>query len=86
MRIAERLEAGEEPAIEAALVKDMGTRFEGEVIEVARDLVAPASASQTWRRLYHQAITHALGFTLRGGTNEILRGIVTRALVGRSGE
>lgn len=80
MNVARRLEAGESPAVEAALVKDLGTRFEQELIEVCRSVVAPESASEEWRRLYWGAVTHGPGFTLRGGTNEILRGIVARSL------
>src|SRR5207302_66762 len=80
MRVAERLQAGEAPATEAALVKDLGTRFESEVIEVARDLIPPLSASKEFRRLYWEGVLAAPGFTLRGGTNEILRGIVARSL------
>ena len=33
-----------------------------------------------WAGLLAQALLHAPGFTLRGGTNEILRGIVARGL------
>ncbi len=80
MAVARRLQAGESPAVDAALVKDLGTRFEKDVIEVARSIVSPEAAGERWRRLYWQAVTHAPGFTLRGGTNEILRGIVARAL------
>ena len=80
MRVAERLQAGEAPATDAALVKDLGTRFESEVIEVARDLIPPLSASKEFRRLYWEGVLAAPGFTLRGGTNEILRGIVARSL------
>ena len=81
VQLAGRLQAGEEPLVEAALLKDMGTKFEQDTVEVARRLVPPAGAAATWRRLYSEAVTHAPGFTLRGGTSEILRGIVTRALV-----
>lgn len=78
--VARRLEAGETPAVEAAMVKDLGTRFENEVVDVARSLVMPEEAGETWRRLYWESVTHAPGFTLRGGTSEILRGIVARGL------
>jgi acyl-CoA dehydrogenase len=80
MKVAERLQRGDVPASEAALVKDLGTRFESAVIEVARDLVPPVTASEIFRRLYSEAVMAAPGFTLRGGTNEILRGIVARSL------
>ena len=78
--VARRLQAGETPAVEAAMVKDLGTRFENDVVSVARALVSPEEASEAWSRLYWEAVTHAPGFTLRGGTNEILRGIVARGL------
>ena len=78
--VARQLEAGEAPAVEAALVKDLGTRFENDVVEVARAVVSPEEAGERWRRLYWESVTHGPGFTLRGGTSEILRGIVARAL------
>lgn len=78
--IAARLERGEEPAAEAALVKDAGTRFEQDVIETARLALAPGAAGERYRRLYWDAVLAAPGFTLRGGTSEILRGIVARSL------
>jgi alkylation response protein AidB-like acyl-CoA dehydrogenase len=80
MEVARRLQAGEAPNVEAALVKDLGTRFEVDVIETARLLVAPETAGEDFRRLYKEAVAHAPGFTLRGGTSEILRGIVARGL------
>lgn len=86
--VAAALAAGQTPATQAALVKDLGTRFEQAVIDVARaglrvepDPDAPADTAA--RRLAH-AVLHAPGFTLRGGTNEILRGIVARALTAGS--
>jgi alkylation response protein AidB-like acyl-CoA dehydrogenase len=78
--LVRKLDAGEAPAIEAAMVKDMGTRFEQDVIEVARTVVMPDQAGPAWQRLYWESVTHGPGFTLRGGTSEILRGIVARGL------
>jgi hypothetical protein len=80
MDVARRLEAGEAPNVQAALVKDVGTRFERDVLETARLLVPPDSAGERFQRLYREAVAQAPGFTLRGGTNEILRGIVARGL------
>ncbi len=81
--VAESLGRGEAPAVEAALVKDLGTRFEGRVIDLARRLhpreADPDSADDLTRHLAH-SVTHSPGFTLRGGTNEILRGIVAKSL------
>ncbi|MEV4257466.1 acyl-CoA dehydrogenase family protein, partial [Spirillospora sp. NPDC049652] len=83
LAVAGALAAGRTPDLEAALVKDLGTRFEREVIDVAREQLGaepdPASPDLA-SRLLAQAIVQAPGFTLRGGTNEILRGIVARGL------
>ena len=77
--VAVALSSGAEPVTEAALVKDMGTRLESEIGEVARQLIPPGR-NEAFDQLVADAILSAPGFTLRGGTNEILRGIVARAL------
>jgi alkylation response protein AidB-like acyl-CoA dehydrogenase len=77
--VAAAIAAGDAPAVEAALVKDAGTRFESEVIDVAR---ASGFAGEPLRRLLREAVLSAPGFTLRGGTSEILRGVVARGLGG----
>ena len=82
LAVAGALAEGEAPEIAAALVKDVGTRLESEIIEVARMLLAiePDPQGAGIARLLAHAVLHAPGFTLRGGTNEILRGIVARGL------
>lgn len=80
LSVATALAAGNAPAIEAALVKDLGTRFEREVIEVARLVIPPSQRTDRFRELLAESMLSAPGFTLRGGTNEILRGIVARGL------
>ena len=80
LSVANAIEAGAAPTTEAALVKDAGTRFEREVIDAARDI---GRDSELKRRLLREAVLSAPGFTLRGGTSEILRGIVARGLSGR---
>ena len=77
--VAVSLDNGALPVTEAALVKDMGTRLESEIGETARQLVPPGR-NQIFDQLVEDAILAAPGFTLRGGTNEILRGIVAREL------
>jgi hypothetical protein len=60
-------------------VKVLGTRFEGDIAERAHLATRPGDLSS-----YGEAIDLALlqrpGFTLRGGTNEILRGVIARGL------
>ena len=64
-------------------MKDLGTRFEGDLAYAARLLfpVMPSLDSEDrFERFAAQAILHTPAYTLRGGTNEILRGIVARGL------
>ncbi|HEX4656396.1 MAG TPA: acyl-CoA dehydrogenase family protein [Streptosporangiaceae bacterium] len=80
--VAAALDRGEVPEVAAALVKDLGTRLENEITDAARLLagVQPDPAAVGLPRLLADAVLHSPGFTLRGGTNEILRGVVARAL------
>ncbi len=83
LAIAGALESGDAPELAAAVVKDLGTRYENEVVDAARLLVGippDPGAENGFARLLADAILHAPGFTLRGGTNEVLRGIVARGL------
>lgn len=77
--VAMSLDAGRSPVTEAALVKDLGTQLEAEIPEVARRLVPPGR-NERFDALVAESVLSAPGFTLRGGTNEILRGIVAREL------
>ncbi|MGI9003273.1 MAG: acyl-CoA dehydrogenase family protein, partial [Pseudonocardia sp.] len=83
LAVAGSLQSGQAPELAAALVKDLGTCYENEVIDVARLLVAippDPGAEAGYARLLADAVLHAPGFTLRGGTNEVLRGIVARGM------
>lgn len=82
--VARALAAGDDAANQAALVKDLGTRFEQESVELVADLTAAVAAGSTaapaLRALLVHARLHAPLFTLRGGTNEVLRGVVARGM------
>jgi alkylation response protein AidB-like acyl-CoA dehydrogenase len=84
MSVAMLLNQGRNPVLEAALVKDVGTNFERDVPEVARRLlpVEPGVAADGdhFAEALAQAILHAPCFTIRGGTKEILRGMIARGL------
>jgi len=85
LSVARLLDAGEAPAAEAALVKELGTRFEQEVLDAIWRLVPEAAdphADSLFERLLAAAILGAPSFTIRGGTNEILRSVAARALRG----
>ena len=82
--VAQYLEEGKDVAITAALIKDMGTKFEKYVAELTRLLVNRKPSLDSKNRIEKylaQSILHAPGFTLRGGTTEILRGIVAKGMV-----
>jgi alkylation response protein AidB-like acyl-CoA dehydrogenase len=81
--VTARLAAGESPVIEASLVKDLGTTFEQALpIMIGDDLAAHPDEPidpELYRALLY--VTHiAPSFSLRGGTREILRGIIARGL------
>mgnify|MGYP003575088354 FL=1 len=84
--IAQQIERGIPSTITASLVKDMGTQFEQEVAEITRLLVSviPSTDSPSrLERMLAQSILQSPGFTLRGGTTEILRGIVAKGVIGK---
>jgi alkylation response protein AidB-like acyl-CoA dehydrogenase len=78
-----RISRGESPMVEAALVKDIGTELE-QLIPVLiagsigshPDRVLPADFGRTLAYVNQIAPT----FSLRGGTREILRGMIARGL------
>jgi alkylation response protein AidB-like acyl-CoA dehydrogenase len=80
-RVAEAVDSGVSPALEAALAKDAGTSLEQNSIDVMRrELPTPGQQPADMRRLLDEAVLHAPGFTLRGGTTEMLRSVVARKL------
>jgi acyl-CoA dehydrogenase len=80
--VAGALSRGATPDATAALVKDLGTTFEQDVVDVMQQVVVPGAlpGGSDIRRVLAQSVMQSPGFTLRGGTNEILRGVVARSL------
>ena len=80
--VAGMLQAGEDPALQAALVKDLGNVLEQETVEVVRLLVdvEPSMRAGSLGAVLAQLVMTAPSFSLRGGTREILRGIIARGL------
>jgi alkylation response protein AidB-like acyl-CoA dehydrogenase len=85
LAVAAELSRGGSPGTEAALVKDLGTRFEGLVAETARELMPPSARREgtAFDALLRHVLLAKPGFTLRGGTSEILRTVVAHGLVPR---
>jgi acyl-CoA dehydrogenase len=85
MSVAAMIQRGLSPNVEASIVKDLGTKFEQEAVRVVRNLVASEDLTADGRnarlrRLLDHAQVYAPAFTIRGGTNEILRGIIARGI------
>jgi hypothetical protein len=81
--VAGMLGSGRDPALQAAIVKDLGALVEQEIPEIARLLVAAepqAHSTDRFLAVLAHTILHAPSFSLRGGTREILRGIIARGL------
>jgi alkylation response protein AidB-like acyl-CoA dehydrogenase len=78
--VARTLADGEDAVNRAALVKDLGTRFEQESVGVVADLLDQADQNQALKQMMAAAYLHKPMFTLRGGTNEVLRGVVARGM------
>ena len=80
--VAEALERGEQADVSAAVVKLLGTRLEGDVVDLVDELTDLGSRSLRAEhvRLLRDSLMARPGFTIRGGTVEILRGVVARGL------
>ena len=82
LAVTARLAAGGNPATEAVLVKDLGTEFEQTVpIAIAEALAASdAPIAPELARTLAYVTQFAPTFSLRGGTREVLRGLIARGL------
>ena len=81
--IANLLHQGVSPETEAALVKDYGNRLENDLTQQVRAMLVDlpeAEWSEEMKRIMNIGVLRSPPNTLRGGTTEILRGIVARQL------
>ncbi|WP_016881374.1 MULTISPECIES: acyl-CoA dehydrogenase family protein [unclassified Rhodococcus (in: high G+C Gram-positive bacteria)] len=80
--IAGALSRGEQADTSAAVVKELGTRLEGDIVEAVAESFStePDPDGEGIPRMLAEAILQMPGFTLRGGTNEILQGVIARAI------
>jgi len=80
--VAGMLEDGQSPEVEAALVKGLGNDFEKLLPEVARLAVptGPGAEHRRFRQTFADTLLLSPAFTIRGGTREILRGVIARGL------
>ncbi len=82
LSVAGMLDANENPAVEACVVKDLGADFEQSLPEAVQSLLGvdhDPDGSNLQKVMAH-LVRMAPAFSLRGGTREILRGIIARGL------
>jgi hypothetical protein len=78
-----RLAQGDSPVLEASIVKDLGTALEQDIpLAIGDDLASHPEQvpSSDLEQALHYTTLVAPSFSLRGGTREILRGIIARGL------
>ncbi|CAN5425944.1 acyl-CoA dehydrogenase family protein [soil metagenome] len=80
LSVARALSDGGNASNQAALVKDLGTRFEADSVELIGDLLEQSTPSVELGAMLDTAWLHRPMFTLRGGTNEVLRGVVAKGM------
>jgi len=83
LSIARSIDEGGAPSVESSLVKEMGTRFEQDVVTAVLAYVddAPNTAGASiFERLLITATLTQPSFTIRGGTNEVLRSVAAKGL------
>lgn len=80
--VTSKLVAGASPMTEASLVKDLGTEFEQLIPIAVADVLASSDdpASPELLRTLAYVTQFAPTFSLRGGTREVLRGLIARGL------
>lgn len=84
LSVAGMIERGQSPQVQAAAVKELGSLFEQEIPEIARRLaeteLSPAAARDIAAHI-DMVLLEQPSFSLRGGTREILRTIIAKAVL-----
>jgi hypothetical protein len=76
-----KLAAGEDPVVEAAIVKDLGNAYEQALPRMVQAAVdADLAGKSDLSRLLSWVLVASPSFSLRGGTPEVLRGIIAKGL------
>ncbi|HEX7775261.1 MAG TPA: acyl-CoA dehydrogenase family protein [Parvibaculum sp.] len=83
LSVAGMLDRGENPALEASVVKDLGTTFEQDLPVKVHELLGAEptlGGGNDFTQVLGYLTQTTPSFSLRGGTREILRGIIARGL------
>lgn len=81
--IASMLQSGESPETQAAFVKELGNKFEKTMIETLREfssIIPLYEWPSQLQNLFEDATLRIPSNSLRGGTTEIMKGIIARQL------
>ena len=81
--VTARLARGESPVVEAALIKDLGTEFEQSIPNIVEATMGAGSGTEMddeLGRTLAYVSQMSPSYSLRGGTREILRGMIARGL------
>ncbi|MFT3928358.1 MAG: acyl-CoA dehydrogenase family protein [Myxococcales bacterium] len=84
LSVAARLSRGEEVGVQAAIVKELGTSFEQALPQAIHDVLgtpAMLEGGDTLMQVHAVISQLAPSYSLRGGTREILRGIIAKELL-----
>lgn len=83
LSVASMQQAGRDPAFEGSLIKEIGVTFEQSIPRTAHELLgleAGLEHGSDLEKTYAQLNMVAPSFSLRGGTREVLRGIIARRM------
>lgn len=82
--VAAMLQSGQNVAVEGAIVKDLGSTFEQAIPEAARQALDVQDIDDLqYLEVLRHTLLHAPASSIYGGTREILRGIIARAIGAR---
>ena len=81
MSVAAKLASGEDPVTEAAIIKDLGNSYEQDLPRRVQAVIdCEADRDDVLARLLRALLVSSPSFSLRGGTREIMRGMIARGL------
>ena len=80
LAITGKIIAGGDPASDAAIVKDLGVSLEQDIPPAIQALAPPGLDDVSFEETMTYLLQSSPSFSLRGGTREILRGIIAREL------
>jgi hypothetical protein len=79
--VAAKLAGGEDPVTEAAIIKDLGNSYEQDLPKRLQAVIdCEAARDDVLAELLRALLIASPSFSLRGGTREIMRGMIARGL------